>query len=288
MERKVLYIDSDQEGREAFVTAAEETTDDLTPLTAASIDEAKSMTEDEQVKVIISELELADGTFRDVVDMAAKQDSKPPCILMTRNPFEEVDTSVAGQAAAYVSKQGDTPYQEVVGQVESVLNNSSRIAYPEPEDEEKRIEAVKKYDIDALRDQEAFDRLAKIARHHFDVDIAFVGLILENTEEFIGIDGSNMDSLERECSICTFGIMDTDEQTVVKDTREDPRFQYIDALHDRNIVWYAGSPLVSEEGHAIGMFCIIDDKPREMAQEEHEILDLLAAEAMERIHLTTA
>ena len=94
--------------------------------------------------------------------------------------------------------------------------------------------------------------------------------------------GSDTERLNRECTICTFTI-NQDGVMEVEDTSKDPRFKYVDELHDLGIKWYAGTPLVTEDGYKIGSFCVADSEKREFTDKEREILQLFADEAVEKI-----
>ena len=51
-------------------------------------------------------------------------------------------------------------------------------------------------------------------------------------------------------------------QVVVPDARVDPHFHsFRNVTGDPHIRFYAGSPLVDEDGYALGALCVIDDRP---------------------------
>jgi len=73
------------------------------------------------------------------------------------------------------------------------------------------------------------------------------------------------------------------EPLIVADARRDPILgPYSDAT---DVIAYAGIPLITSEGHALGTFCVVDWQAHEWTQEEIEILQALAKSAMSEIEL---
>ncbi len=154
---------------------------------------------------------------------------------------------------------------------------------PIPPDETARLDELRR-----LRALEASDerlehytkRLAKA----FDVPIALFNLIDEDSQHFGGQVGLPEDlaqagSSPRDTSICGHVVAENDIM-VIEDVLKDPRFAGNPFLLEHGIRFYAGAPLRSRNGHAIGSLCVIDASPRAVSEEERELLRRTADEAM--------
>jgi GAF domain-containing protein len=136
--------------------------------------------------------------------------------------------------------------------------------------------------VDAL--DASLDRLTRVAQALFEVDAATVGFVEAHHERFIACQGTDIDRLDRERTICTYAIVD-EGPTVIPDTRDDPRFDSNDALAAADIRFYAGAPVRTPDGAAIGVFCLFDDEPRSFSARDRDLLSLLADEVMEQLDL---
>jgi GAF domain-containing protein len=75
---------------------------------------------------------------------------------------------------------------------------------------------------------------------------------------------------------------------LVNDSRADPRFEHHSAVHDVDLIAYAGVPILTRDGHVLGTFCVTDNKPREWNEEDLEVLRHLAAAVATEIDLRVA
>jgi len=118
----------------------------------------------------------------------------------------------------------------------------------------------------------------------FDLSMAAVGLIDEHEERFLACYGTDLDTLPREDTVCTYAMLE-DEVTVVEDTRDDPRFADNPNLAAFDIRFYASANVRTPDGKVIGSFCAFDDAPRTFDAAAREHLRLFADEAMEQLEL---
>lgn len=283
MQRRVLYIDPDPDDRERFATAAEAA--GITAITSDSVEDGLRQLEGNRIDVVVSEAKPDVDAVTELFTAVSESDHSIPCIVFTDKEIDTlIDAGIVTQASALRSKDGVEAFDDLMAEITEYMRPRSDIDYPVPDDEEERLAAVGELDIDRLRDRTGFQRLTKIAKEFFDVRQAFVGIVESDTEQFLSFEGDEVRELARECSICTFGIMDSGT-TVVDDRRADERFKYIDELEDLDIVFYAGHPLEDADGRRIGMFCIMDDKERDFTADDRQHLRLFAEEAMELIRL---
>jgi diguanylate cyclase (GGDEF)-like protein len=144
---------------------------------------------------------------------------------------------------------------------------------PMPVNESERVAALQRYRIlDTDREQE-FDDLVTIARTLCGTRMGAVTLIDRDRQWFKALQGLEGVQTPRDEAFCAHTILKPKELTVVEDARHDPRFSgNPSVLGDPHIRFYAGAPLLSSDGHALGSLCVFDSTPR--------VLDDLRAEAL--------
>ncbi|GMR22318.1 MAG: hypothetical protein BMS9Abin37_0658 [Acidobacteriota bacterium] len=155
---------------------------------------------------------------------------------------------------------------------------------PLPATEPERLEALASYDIlDTPREPE-FDDLTRIASYVCGTPIAVISLIDDERQWFksaVGMDGAS--ETPREHSFCAHAILDR-EMLVIPDTLEDARFKDNPwVLSGPAVRFYAGAPLVTEEGLALGSLCVADNTPRELTNEQRALLQALARAVVSRM-----
>ncbi|OEC33729.1 PAS domain S-box-containing protein/diguanylate cyclase (GGDEF) domain-containing protein [Pseudomonas cuatrocienegasensis] len=158
--------------------------------------------------------------------------------------------------------------------------------YPRPLNDEARIGALDALDLLGTPPEREFERIVQMASRIFDVPIALVSLVHRDQQFFKARIGLDVRETSRELSFCTHAIMG-EALFIVPDALEDERFKnnalVTGAPHIR---FYAGMPLRTAEGHALGSLCLIDDKPRhDFTSREQQILRDLAALVNEHIDL---
>lgn len=240
---------------------------------------------DGSVAGLVTEYDLPDGTGLELVERAREVVPDLICVLFTDAGFDALDTTALGSAVVeYVEKGTPGAREELADLLEFSVDNRSQTAYPLPDNEDARLDAVERYvdDPDAL--DESFDRLTTVATALFDVDAATVGFLEAHQERFVACTGTDVDRLDREDTICTYTVLD-DGPTVIPDTHGDPRFETNDALVDADIRFYAGAPIRTADGEALGVFCLFDDEPRTFSDEDRRLLSTLADGVMERLDL---
>jgi PAS domain S-box-containing protein len=142
--------------------------------------------------------------------------------------------------------------------------------------EEKRLQALRRYDIlDTLPESE-YDDIVQLAAQLCGVPIALISLVDRDRQWFkahVGLPGVR--ETERCVSFCTFAI-EREHVLVVEDASKDPRFAANPLVtHAPSIRFYAGAPLLSEDGFTLGTLCVIDHQPRTFdEQQRHNLLAL--------------
>lgn len=154
-----------------------------------------------------------------------------------------------------------------------------------PDDEKLRLEKLRALKILDSAPEERFDRLTRMAKRMFGVDISVLSLI-DDGRQWFKSKASEMDlpdETPREISFCGHAILGN-EVFVVEDTHDDHRFKDNPLVTDNpKIRFYAGYPLKVNNGSALGTLCIIDTEPREFEPEDLQLLKDLGVMAEQEI-----
>jgi GAF domain-containing protein len=149
------------------------------------------------------------------------------------------------------------------------------MATPATANDAARVAALEKYAILDSEPEQAFDDLARLATFICKTPIALVSLIDGERQWFksrIGIDATET---PREIAICSTAIQQSDV-FVVPDAQKDERFQNNPlVVSEPHIRFYAGAPLITEDGFALGTLCVLDLVPHEFSHEQKEALKTL-------------
>jgi len=276
----VLCVDPDDATAAAF-----EERPGFAAVAAGTIESAREAAEFRDVDCVVAEYELADGTGFDLFETVRENAPNAGCVLFTAAGHTEIDPGAVRNAVAeYLPKSGRNAEERLVETVEMIVDDRTQVGFPLPPDESERLEALSAYDVGDYEAVASFDRLTTLVATHFDISIAFVGLIGEAEERFVACHGADWTTLAREDSICTYAILE-EEVTIVEDVREDPRFRHNEALKQRDVRSYAGANITTPDGQVLGELCLIDDEPRSYTAQERAELQLFADEVAEQFEL---
>lgn len=157
-----------------------------------------------------------------------------------------------------------------------------------PVNEDKRIEALKRYDILDTPPDGSFDRITKLASTIFKVPIAIISLVDTDRIWFKSHHGLTVNQIDREPGLCASAILSSDTY-VVSDACSDPRtLSNPLVVGELGLRFYAAVPLQTNDEHNLGTLCIIDQKPRTLTDEEKEMLKQLAEIVMDEMEMRLA
>lgn len=141
-----------------------------------------------------------------------------------------------------------------------------------PSNEKERLSFLRDMNILDTPLEERFERITRIVCRSLRVPISAISLIDEERQWFKSAQGLDIEQTGRTESFCAHTILEKDV-FVVPNALDDIRFADNPLVTGQpNIRFYAGIPLEVQDGICIGSLCAIDNEPREMDEEQLEIL----------------
>ena len=145
-----------------------------------------------------------------------------------------------------------------------------------PANETARLEALRRYAILDTFPEQAFDDLVRLAALVCGAPIATITMVDAERQWFKSKIGIAAEQTSREFSFCAHAILKT-EVMVVPDALADKRFRDNPLVTgEPHIRFYAGAPLLTEDGHKLGTLCVMDRVPRTLTAEQKEALKSLS------------
>lgn len=154
------------------------------------------------------------------------------------------------------------------------------------ESEQRRMEAVRRYDILDTPPDGAFDRITALAAKLFDVPIALVTIVDHDRIWFKSRFGlESVEQIGRDPGLCASCILD-DGPYVIESARSDPRALANPLVSGKfGLQFYAAAPLTALDGSRLGTLCIIDRDTRTFSPRQAEVLQGLADIVMDAMEL---
>ena len=152
-------------------------------------------------------------------------------------------------------------------------------------DESGRLAALRRYRILDTDPERAFDDLTLLASHVCGTPIALISLIDADRQWFKSRVGITIAETSRSVSFCTHVIQQRD-LVVVPDARTNATFRDNPfVVAENGIRFYAGAPLVTPQGYALGTLCVLDKVPRTLTMDQIEALDALRRQVEAQLEL---
>lgn len=151
-------------------------------------------------------------------------------------------------------------------------------------DERTRAATIDSYDLEAIRDSEALHQIVDFAGALLDAPTATITIVEDIRQMFLVRRNLAVDETPREQSFCAHAMLGCDVM-VVPDARLDPRFAENPLVTgEMGLRFYAGAPLVSDDGVPLGALCVIDTEPHDgLTPLQRQGLQTLAACVMMRL-----
>jgi signal transduction histidine kinase len=156
---------------------------------------------------------------------------------------------------------------------------------PPTSEEATRLKVLYDYDVLDTNAEKIFDDLTQLAAQICDTPITIISLIDADRQWFKSTVGLDVEETSRDIAFCAHAIH---QQKIfeVEDTLKDKRFFDNPLVTSKpNIRFYAGTPLISPDGHAIGTLCVIDNKPNKLTQVQRHALEVLGRSVISQMEL---
>ncbi|MGA3040109.1 MAG: GAF domain-containing protein [Bryobacteraceae bacterium] len=147
---------------------------------------------------------------------------------------------------------------------------------PIPLNEHARLELLRQYGVLDTAAEPAFDEITARAAEICQTPISLLSFVDRDRAWFKSATGVQLSEISRENSFCAHAICQ-DDVYITTDLLADERFWHNPLVTQKpHFRFYAGMPLLSPEGLALGTLCVIDRKPRELTPEQTDELKNLA------------
>lgn len=155
-----------------------------------------------------------------------------------------------------------------------------------PDNERERLAALRTLTVLDSSPEQGFDDLTLLAATICDTPVALVSLVDEHRQWFKSHHGIELDQTDRDVSFCAHAILESDRVLEVPDATLDSRFADNPLVTGaQQFRFYAGAPLVTDEGYALGTLCVLDHRPRRLEPRQRAALEALARQAAAQLKL---
>lgn len=155
-----------------------------------------------------------------------------------------------------------------------------------PTNENRRLRTLQSFEVLDSPAEQAYDDIVQLASYICKTPIALVSLVDEDRQWFKAKVGLSAAETPRGHAFCAHAIHDPQHVMQVANATEDARFaQNPLVTGDPNIRFYAGAPLVTPDGDALGTLCVIDREPRTLTAAQSGALQILARMVMNQLHV---
>ena len=157
---------------------------------------------------------------------------------------------------------------------------------PAPPDERARLAKLLEYDVLDTLPEQAYDDITYVAARICEAPIALVSLVDDDRQWFKSKIGLEASETPRDVAFCAHAILNPNDLLVVSNALEDVRFVDNPLVKEEpRIQFYAGAPLTTAGGSALGTLCVLDHRPRQLDQQKKNALMALSRQVMAQLEL---
>ncbi|QAY76341.1 GAF domain-containing protein [Sphingosinicella sp. BN140058] len=182
--------------------------------------------------------------------------------------------------------------EDAVSAVRATLSDTEELkvtlsdqTFPIALNEGRRLVALERSGLVDSAPEEAFDRLTWLAAHGLKAPVALMTLLTPTRQWFKSRFGLDLPETPRSWAFCNHTVMQKGVFSV-EDLATDPRFADNPAVKgEPRFRFYAGAPVLDEDGFVVGSLCVIDHKARTLSDHEAQTISALAALASDEVRL---
>ena len=146
-----------------------------------------------------------------------------------------------------------------------------------------RLQALNRYEILDTAPESGYDDLASLASTACSTPMALISLVDRERQWFKARVGLTAAQTPRDIAFCAHAILQRDV-FIIPDAKSDERFSSNPlVISDPHIRFYAGAPLITPDGYALGTVCVLDRVPRQLLPEQAQILRVLSRQVVSQL-----
>lgn len=154
------------------------------------------------------------------------------------------------------------------------------------QNEQDRLLALQSYQILDTLPEEEYNDLTELAAGICGTPIALISLVDKKRQWFKSDYGLGATETDRAYSFCAHAILEPKELMEIEDASQDERFKDNPLVTGHpDIAFYAGVPLVNQDGFALGSLCVIDSVAKKLSDSQKKALRIIARQVMDKMEL---
>ncbi|MBC7957223.1 MAG: PAS domain-containing protein [Cytophagales bacterium] len=153
-------------------------------------------------------------------------------------------------------------------------------------DESRRLQALQLYEVLDTQAEDTYDDITRLAAQLAQTPISLISLVDESRQWFKSHFGLGVSETPREYSFCAHAILERGEVFEVQDAWLDTRFADNPLVTAAPFMrFYAGTPLITPDGRALGTLNVIDRVPRKLTEAQATGLRVLGRQVVAQLEL---
>jgi two-component system NtrC family sensor kinase len=159
---------------------------------------------------------------------------------------------------------------------------------PVPANEQSRLEALERFEILDTEAEAEFDDFTRLAARICGTPVAQITFVDRDRQWFKSNFGTDVNQLPREIGFCAHTILNSTVMEV-PDMLHDDRFRDNPLVAQApSVRFYAGAPLVTGDGAALGSLCVLDVEPKSLTDDQRDALEALSRQVVRQLELRSA
>jgi signal transduction histidine kinase len=157
---------------------------------------------------------------------------------------------------------------------------------PQVENEDERLAVLNSYNILDTAEDHELDELTILASAICQTPIALISMVDDRRQWLKSRKGLEVTEISKEYSFCAYAIASDHDIMIVDDATKDERFAENPLVTgETKIVFYAGVPLVNEDGFALGSLSVIDHEQKQLTEAQTNALKIIAKQVVTKLEL---